>query len=245
MHLEELRDCGTPSLVDQVVRSIRSVIQQQRLQPGDRLPPEPSLIQQLGVSRTVVREAIGQLQTIGLLDVRRGCGTFVNDPAGLRGCVELVRTAISMSAGQLRLFTELRTAMEIFATRKAAEGGVNDEELAELERLAREAETDDKSGTAAMLADGQFHLKLVELADNSVLSQVMDVLQGLMVEAMVRTTPQPRPRAFSLKVHLDIIKAIRRRDPDAAQKAVQAHMGLLLERLCSERPGTMQNSSIP
>ena len=217
--------------MDQVVQNIRSVIQQQGLQAGDKLPPEPELIEQLGVSRTVVREAVGQLQTIGLLEVRRGHGTFVNDLTGLRGCVELVRTAISMSAGQLRLFTELRTAMEVFATRKAAESGASDEDLAELERVAREAEADGKTDEEAMQADLRFHLKLVELADNPVMRDVMGVLQGLMVEGMARTTPQPRQREFSLQVHLRIIEAIRRRDPDAAQEAVQAHMDLLLKRL--------------
>ena len=219
------------SLVDQVAMKIRSVIQSGNLQSGEKIPPEHELIDQLGVSRVVVREAIGQLQTVGLLEIRRGRGTYVNDRSGLRGCVELIRTAIMMSAGQLKLFSELRSAIEAAAARKAAEDGVDVLKLDELEELARETEADGKSPEEAMQLDLRFHLKLVELSDNRVMLDVMEVLQELMVEGMARTTPKPRARQFSLQAHLAIVDAIRARDPDGAQKAVDTHMQLLLSRL--------------
>ena len=240
----KLAKIDSASLVNQVAAQIRGVIQDRGLHAGDRLPPEPELIEQLGVSRTVVREAIGRLQTIGLVEVRRGVGTFVNDRAGLKGCVELVRSAISMSAGELRQFSELRASIECYAARQAASTAGDESDLAALESLAREAEEEGKSEEAMRECDLQFHLKLVELAGNRVMHDVVSVLQDLMLEGMIRTTPKPRDRKVSLKIHLDIVDALRRRDPDAAQAAVMAHMNLLIDRLKSqESPETASGST--
>src|SRR5262249_1007028 len=79
LSMRRLRAGGRESLVDTVVERIRAVIEQGHLKAGDRLPTEAELSAQLGVSRTVVREAVSQLESVGLLSVQRGRGTFVGD----------------------------------------------------------------------------------------------------------------------------------------------------------------------
>ncbi len=79
------------SLVELVVERVQDLIQREKLQAGDRLPGEMELIRQLDVSRPVLREAIGRMESLGLIAVQRGRGTFVADRSGLAGCARLAR----------------------------------------------------------------------------------------------------------------------------------------------------------
>ena len=72
-----IRSSRKGSLVSTVVERLREFVEQEKLKSGDRLPTEAELLEQLGVSRTVLREAIGRLETIGLVAVRHGQGMFV------------------------------------------------------------------------------------------------------------------------------------------------------------------------
>ena len=65
------------SVTTQAIESIRAMIVDGRIEPGDRLPPEQELAEQLGLSRGSLREAVRALAQIKVLDVRRGDGTYV------------------------------------------------------------------------------------------------------------------------------------------------------------------------
>src|SRR5262245_49397034 len=129
-----LQPVARSSLVDTVVERIRAIIEDGRLQAGDRLPTEAELGKQLGVSRTVLREAIGRLEYLGLLTVQRGRGMFVGDQGSVSQCARLVRSALAVSSKELVKFTEFRNAIECYASRRAAESA-SDADIAELERL--------------------------------------------------------------------------------------------------------------
>ena len=67
------------SLSDQIIDSLITMIANGELKPGDKLPPEPQLMEQFGVGRSSVREAVGALELIGLITVRPGHGTHIVD----------------------------------------------------------------------------------------------------------------------------------------------------------------------
>ena len=90
------------SLVAEVVTLLQEVIEAKSLQPGDRLPTEAELVASLEVSRPVLREAISQLETLGLVQVKRGLGMFVGDRDSLAGCLKLVRTAMAVTSPKIR-----------------------------------------------------------------------------------------------------------------------------------------------
>src|SRR5579871_6879584 len=94
------------SLVDTVVERIRTVIVEGQLRPGDRLPTEAELVKQLEVSRTVLREAVGRLEMLGLISVRGPRGMFVSEPGGMLAGFNLVRSALMLSPRELVKFTE-------------------------------------------------------------------------------------------------------------------------------------------
>jgi DNA-binding FadR family transcriptional regulator len=219
----KIRPVARQSLVDVVVERIREVIEKGHLKPGDRLPTEAELTAQLGVSRTVVREAVSQLETLGLLHVQRGRGMFVASGSSLTSCVQMLRSALALSPRELVQFTEFRTAIECHAARRAAETATP-QDLAELENLCEEMDREGRDHLEAMQLDFQFHRKLMALTSNELMLRVLEVVQEFVLAAMVQTTPQPRDRQQSHRRHLAIVRAVRDGDPDAAERAMSAHM---------------------
>jgi GntR family transcriptional repressor for pyruvate dehydrogenase complex len=236
----KIRPVGRQSLVDTVVERIREVIEQGHLKAGDRLPTEAELSEQLGVSRTVVREAVNQLESVGLLIVRRGRGMFVGHGSGLASCVKMLRSALALSPKELLQFTEFRRALECHAARRAAESATP-EDLAALQTLCDEIDRADRDYLEAMQLDFQFHRRLMAITGNPLLSSVLEVVQEFVLAAMVRTTPQPRDRTQSHRRHQAIVRAIRTGNPDVAEKAMQDHMDRtvrLLEEIERQRDQT-------
>ena len=219
----KLRPVGRQSLVDTVVARIREVIEQGQLRAGDRLPTEAELGAQLGVSRTVVREAVSQLESVGMLSVQRGRGMFVASGSGLAGCVKVLRSAMALSAKELMQFTEFRKAVECYAARRAAESAGPDD-VAELQRLCDAIDRPGTGDLEAMRRDFEFHRRLMAVTGNELMCNVLEVLQEFVFAAMVRTTPTPRDRDQSHRRHLAIVRAVRAGNPDAAEKAMQTHL---------------------
>ena len=108
---------GGVSLVDRVAEVLSDEITSGRLSPGDRLPSEVQLVEQLGVSRTVVREAVSRLRNAGLVEPRQGSGVFVLAPRvkPLDLSVDAQRTKASVLH-----IVEVRQAMEGEAAALAA-----------------------------------------------------------------------------------------------------------------------------
>ncbi len=228
------------SLVDAAVERIRAMIEQEGWTAGSRLSTEAALVEQLDVSRTVVREAIRRLETIGLVQVRHGRGMFVGDPDSLAACVQLVRTALAISPRELIEFTELRSAMEVYAARKASQmAGEN--QLAELESLCERTDREQQNDEDAIRADFAFHQKLIEISGNQVMLNVMKVLQEFFLAAMATAPGKPGDRKVSRHLHQPILEAIRLRSPDAAEKAMQAHMEIDRARLAASGPARLSS----
>lgn len=222
------------SLVAEVVTLLREVVEKQGLGPGDRLPTEAELVASLEVSRPVLREAISQLETLGLVRVKRGLGMFVGDRNSLAGCLKLVRTAMAVTPRDLTQFADLRSALEMHGSRRAAELATADD-VADLEGLCHEMDRPDLPYERAIGIDFAFHRKLIEVAGNELTLNVITVLQEFIVEGMLQTTPRPRDRSVSRRLHRAILEAVRQGDPDAAEAAMREHMDVTRERL--EKPG--------
>ncbi len=217
------------SRVDEVAARIREIVEKGELLPGARLPSEPELAGQLQISRNVLREAIKRLESIGLLSVRRGLGTFVGDGGTLSTTTKLVRSAMAFSPRDVTKVAELRRAIECDCVRAAA-ANATDEDLAELQKLydTFKNETDD---VKAMQHDLAFHLKIVSISDNALMSNVMQVIQEFIYAGMVQTRPVEQDVPYAGDQHFDILQAIREHNPDKAEQAMRFHMDLLTRRL--------------
>jgi GntR family transcriptional regulator, transcriptional repressor for pyruvate dehydrogenase complex len=220
------------SLVDTVVERLRGLIEQGELQAGDRLPTETELVGRLQVSRGALREAVGRLETLGLLTVAQGRGMFVGDGRSLSSCVKLFRSAMAISPKDSLQFAEFRRIIECHNARRAAELAT-DADVAELEELCEEKRREGLNPEGVHW-DWLFHRKLADITGNVLVRNVMVVLQEFVVAGIWHTTQvphDPAARKRSHQLHVAIIKAIRARDPAAAEKAMQDHMDALVKAL--------------
>ncbi|MGO4202402.1 FCD domain-containing protein [Rhodococcus sp. TAF43] len=197
---------------------------------GERIPSETELATEIGVGRSSVREAVRLLVRDGLLDVRRGIGTFVVEPqTGDPGLEQLLRRSRILEV------LEVRRALEAEAARLAAERA-HPEGLAKVRRqLAERHARQPLDAEAFVEADLDFHQAVVELAGNSVLSalfaSVRPVLHEVLVE-MVRNEPIPDTAC----AHDALVHALEEGDPTAAVAATEANLDPVMATLREEGP---------
>ncbi len=210
------------ALHQQVAESLRELIIEGKIQPGDALPPERALAKQFGVSRATVREALRALQMWGLVEARQGGGNYVCVPS-----IEHITTPLStIIQHNWRLQDELMDARIIFepavcwlAAQRRTERDLDGID-AILERQRRRVE----QGDLAVEEDTAFHLALAEATHNEVVPRLIATINDLLLESRLRSLRTPdRPRR-SLEGHLRIAAALRAGDADTARQAMHDHV---------------------
>lgn len=208
-------------LTDRIVTRIESLIKEQSLRPGERLPPEREMAQLLGVSRPALREAVKTLEARGELVVRHGQGVFVN---------ERPHDAVRARLADLKVSLE-----ELFAMREVLEGPaaawaaeVVNYGKRDLLRRALDAEQDARRppidfDRLARL-DAAFHLSIVEVAQNRFLHRTLGVLQEMLAAGMETTLRVPGRLEDSARDHQAIFQAIADGDQAEARAAAERHI---------------------
>ncbi len=213
------RGAGQPNSSD-IVASLRSRIVSMGLTRDDRLPPERELARQFGVARGTVRKALHRLEDAGLVERRKGSGTYVASAAADR-----TRTIIQ-STSPLEL-VDTRFALEPQMVRLAVLNATG-HDLARL-RLALEAvENVAEDYRAFSAADEEFHLGLANCTQNSLMiwmyERVNDVRRHNQWETMKRLTLTPPEIAGYNRQHRAVFEAVVRRDAAAAAGAMRGHL---------------------
>lgn len=225
---------GTSS--EQIAFEIRRYIVQHDLLPDDRLGTENELATEFGVSRPTLREALRLLASSHLIRASRGPGggVFVastqNEGIG-RNLSESIATMFETESVSLRSLVEARIQLEVPLAGLAAENATDDT-AAELEAAIAEAmnNREHPASDEFRLADARFHREIARTAGNELLraftSWTLDVLQPLLVARVGGTIDGDA----ILRQHRAIARAILRRQPAAAQRAMRRHLEYVLER---------------
>ncbi|MFE7590544.1 FadR/GntR family transcriptional regulator [Kitasatospora sp. NPDC057512] len=202
-------------LSDQVIAQLRAQITSGEWPVGSRIPTEAALVEQLGVARNTVREAVRALAHNGLLDIRQGSGTYVLATSELAGVMHR-RFA---DAGQAQV-AELRAALETSAAGLAAHRRTpRDLELLDGALARREAAWHSGDAEDFVQADAAFHQAVVAAAHNDVLLAVYADL-GEVTREHLRHDVGPELIAERYIGHHTILEAIR--DGDAQRASVEA-----------------------
>lgn len=204
-------------LVDQVIASLRELIEHERLAVGDRLPSEPRLAERLGVARSTLREAIGVLTHTGQLEARRGSGTYVARPQ-TRGHDD------RLAATRVREVFEVRGALEALIAETAALRRT-DEHVAQLRAALQDCRRHAECGDvhAFIAADTRFHRVAAMATGNTVLVELYAALCRSLEPALVAVAGMVSlHRATDL--HEVLLDAIVDGDPGAAAAATAAHL---------------------
>jgi GntR family transcriptional repressor for pyruvate dehydrogenase complex len=211
-------------LSDSAVDQILGLVRQGNLTPGSKLPAERELITRLSVSRTSLREAIRILETMGVLRVVPGRGTWVRDDYAEPVMGAKLAWLPSRSDDIFQMF-EMRETLEVRAASLAAERGTP-EQLAEIEASVKRYEQAVNAGDVDALADTDraVHESIARASGNKFLVQVLDSVHDLVQDirhAMVFIPGRPARIAHE---HQPVLTAILARDPAAATKAMSHHV---------------------
>jgi GntR family transcriptional repressor for pyruvate dehydrogenase complex len=192
------------------------------------LPPERTLGTQLGVSRSVVREAIKRLQSLGLVASVQGSGTRVERPSRKPLLMSLERL---MRAGDvsLRDMWAIRVPLEMKIVVLAAESR-SDEHLQELDACQVVLVDPNASMEDRVKADLRFHATLAEATGNPLFHIVLSPLIELMMESK-RKTIGGLGSNVAYQHHAKILEAIRRQDIAAAAAAMEEHLAVNFEHV--------------
>lgn len=223
------RALGSKSgLVHRVVEAIEKEIVEGRLPLGASLPPEREFSERLGVSRTVVREAVRILVTRGLLQTRHGVGTTVRALTP-----EQVTTPLTLymrtcgSAVTIEHLHQVRMMLEVGIAILAAEQAT-EEDIQDLRRIFAEMEEVAADPQQFAAKDAEFHRRIAEATHNPLLTLLLDSVRDLMSE--VRTRVGQRPGLFErvMPTHLRVLECIASRDSEGAGTAMREHLNIAL-----------------
>ena len=201
---------------------------ERRMAPGEKLPNEVELSRRLGVSRATLREALRALTTQGVLEVRRGKGTFVSEQAGATDPFGFDR--LDRVKGQLRDLFELRGIVEPQAARLACRRAT-ETELEEI--LARGAEVEDciRAGRDRTAADREFHTAIVRATHNEYMLRLLPLIHQAVATAVEAGEQQERLAADTLRDHALLLEFFRRRDGAGAEHAMAIHMAHAMDEM--------------
>jgi GntR family transcriptional regulator, transcriptional repressor for pyruvate dehydrogenase complex len=219
------------SLAETAVAEITARIRNGVYRPGEKLPTEPQFMADLGVSRTVVREAVSRLQAAGLVETKHGIGTFVLEvPAAPLdiGNVMTIRDVLAMLELRISLETE---AAALAAMRRS------DAHLAEMRRAVTDFDADVDAEHSGIAADFRFHLQIALATGNRYFENVFRNLGTSTIPRtrldMARIALEQSPRYLHRTnlEHQAIFEGIARRDPESARAAMRMHLSNSRERL--------------
>jgi GntR family transcriptional regulator, transcriptional repressor for pyruvate dehydrogenase complex len=217
------------ALVDRVVQSIQEQILSERLAVGTRLPPERELADRLGVSRTVIREAVCVLVATGLIETRHGIGSTVR--ALSRNEVVKPLTLFLRTWGHevsLEHLHQVRSILEVENAGLAAEQA-SEEDVEDLRRITAEMSAAMNDPTLFSTKDSEFHRRLAETTHNPLLTLLLDSLRDLMAE--VRSLVAKESGLFErvMPAHIEIVECVAARDVAGARKAMRGHLRTALD----------------
>ncbi|MCP5419345.1 MAG: GntR family transcriptional regulator [Gammaproteobacteria bacterium] len=225
-----------PKISDSIVKQIEQLILEGSLRPGEKLPAERDLAQQLNVSRPSLREALLKLEAKGLLQARRGGGTYVTDVVGPILTDPMVHLLKSHPEATYDIL-ELRHALEEVAAYYAALRGTDADRRIIAHRLealeASHKQEHDPLRDAEL--DTEFHLAIADASHNVALILVMRGLFNLLRSSICRSLERLHTQEGNYGIvcdhHRQILDGIMQRDPDTARAAAHLHLSFVEKTL--------------
>lgn len=223
---------ATDKLSEQVARQLMKEIRSGRLAPQDKLPTEAVLVQQFGVSRTVIREAISQLKSLGLVASRQGSGMYVRAQSNFEPLSFEADHAASRDA--IVQLTEVRRAIEAESAGLAAERRTA-KDLTHIRKALRAIDLAVQAGRDGVEEDLAFHHSVAVAAHNPFMLKTLDYLSQYLREGTrVTRANEAREVTFAQQVkneHEAVYAAIAAGDAPGARHAATLHMQNASRRL--------------
>ncbi|MBR5752908.1 MAG: FadR family transcriptional regulator [Clostridia bacterium] len=215
------------STVEQVIETIRTMITDGAIRPGDRFPSERKLSEQTGTSRNTVREALHYYETLGILEKRVGSGSYlIGDPDAL---YRAINSRQLLERYNILEMIETRRILETGIVRLAAERAT-EEDKQQLQTILQESIANSdavktEEGLAVYIRwDYELHRQFAVITDNSFLLEMFEAMRDTFLDAGNYWKYRPEKVTDSNAFHRKIVAAISAGDPEEAEEQLKAHL---------------------
>lgn len=204
-----------------IVSQIEGLLVRGELKPGDQLPPERQLAEQLQVSRASVREALRSLELLGIVETRAGGGTFVRQ--GQPDDLARPLTSLISRGHTVADVIDVRGLLEPAIAERAARN-ISPAEIAELRDILAAQDRKVAAGEPYVEEDTRFHEVIGQAARNELLVTVVGVIWDVLRASREEWLQSEKRAHASLEAHRRILAALERHDPAAARAAAAQHI---------------------
>lgn len=214
MMANSLQDLPRLTKPQAIVDRLVDFIVARQLSPGDQLPTEKDLMEQLSVGRSSLREAIRKLEALGIVQIRHGMGTFLKRAPGKTEVV--VPLAIADESESLLQALDIRRALESHAAMLAARTATP-EQLDTIRRDLEEMERVHQAKGQALEEDLRFHLAVYQASNNPLFEQIISPVRGPFMRFFSQPAGKEPFGKSSFHLHRELYEAIASRDPEGAR----------------------------
>ncbi len=221
-----LRPVGKQRVAEEIVEQLRGLILKGAYTPGQKLPPERRLAEELGVNRASLREAIKSLEQMGLVKTRQGDGTRVLDFMQTAG-VELVSHLIpNEGKPNMEVLADVLEFRRLFGREVARQSAerATPEEMKKLEALVERAGNPAIDPEELLKLDFEFYVALTQAGKNRVLQLLINTIRTAVVNYSGFFAAFNPPAAVVRKHQKDLLKAIQSRDGEKASQIAEAYL---------------------
>ena len=225
---DELTRPNRTRVYEDVIRALERLIEEERLQPGDRLPSEAELAARLRVGTRSIREAYTTLRTMGVVEVKHGKGIFLAENSldfFLESLAVSLKFTFSDTKTLLLELTDVRTLIETDLIRRFAVKRT-DEELRALQETLDEMEVNfrNKNLQDFNRSDLAFHTHIVQRSGNRIIVSLYKHLQRLLTQSIEVTQYYGGSEQQCIRDHREMARLIRERNAEEAKRVMTAHL---------------------
>lgn len=214
------------SLVDVAVENLKEYIAENQFENGDKLPSEKMLIDQLGVSRTVVREAISRLQQSGLIQVKSGSGMFITDKN--EHLSMLFESHMKVHGFEIKELLEVRKILELGAIRLIIENSIpiDAQKLKDINDVYYKS---NKQSKKLAEYDSSFHETIILFTNNQTLISMSKVIKEYFIKNQFNQIVDKEDIKRSYKEHNEIINALETKDLSLGHDVINKHLTRVID----------------
>lgn len=208
------------SLTKSIIDQFETLISEGTLKPGEKLPPETKLAEELSVSRPALREALRALELVGVIQKKSGDGTYISEDIAS----ESVKFMFLMRKNETHKLFEARKVLETGLAGIAAQKG-SDEDIEKMQvALNGMKEYLHSSRKKFLKGDMDFHIAIIKATQNEILRGLSTPLNKLLWEGRAKKSHTLEVLVNSIEQHEEILKAIDKHDSALASKMMLKHL---------------------
>lgn len=226
------------SVSEYVVQMLQKAIRAGELKFGEQIPSEVELAEKLGVGRSSVREAVKVLVTFGLLEIRRGQGTFVTDNF-LESIFSIL--GFSMAGGYIEDLLVVRQVLEGGCTRLIY-NQLTEADCDELEKLTEQLDSSKNSSEENAMIDGAFHKRLIGFTNNQMMIRIYSMITKQIASLLTMLMEHEAIVTTAKKKHMEIIEALRKQDLEQLSKNMNEHLSVMDDYVIQYLPNCIKGA---